>query len=145
LQRATNIQLKPICTKDTYMVRHPVLRNGLPIETCAFDRDEDNDTLHLGAYIDKKLIGVLTLLPNASDVQLRGMAVLPEMQKLGIGYQLILEAEKRVIQMGISLLWMNARLIAVPFYERCGYQKQGEKFRLPYSGDHYKMIKHLCA
>lgn len=145
MQRATNIQLKPICTKDTYMVRHPVLRNGLPIETCAFDRDEDNDTLHLGAYTDKKLIGVLTLLPNASDVQLRGMAVLPEMQKLGIGYQLILEAEKRVIQMGISLLWMNARLIAVPFYERCGYQKQGGKFRLPYGGDHYKMIKQLCA
>ena len=145
MQRATNIQLKPICTKDTYMVRHPVLRNGLPIETCAFDRDEDNDTLHLGAYTDKKLIGVLTLLPNASDVQLRGMAVLPEMQKLGIGYQLILEAEKRVIQMGISLLWMNARLIAVPFYEHCGYQKQGVKFRLPYGGDHYKMIKQLCA
>ena len=127
------------------MVRHAVLRNGLPLKTCAFDRDEDIDTLHIGAYANKKLVGVLTLLPNATDVQLRGMAVLPEMQKLGIGFQLILEAEKCVMSMGISLLWMNARLVAIPSYERCGYQKLGDKFRLPFGGEHYKMIKNLCA
>lgn len=145
LQRTTNIQLKPICTKDTYVVRHPVLRSGLAVESCAFDRDDDTNTLHLGAFVCEKLVGVLTLLPNATDVQLRGMAVLPEMQKLGIGFQLILEAEKCVMSMGISLLWMNARLVAIPFYERCGYQKLGDKFRLPFGGEHYKMIKNLCA
>ena len=98
-----------------------------------------------GLMLLKNSIGVLTLLPNATDVQLRGMAVLPEMQKLGIGFQLILEAEKCVMSMGISLLWMNARLVAIPFYERCSYQKLGDKFRLPFGGELYKMIKNLCA
>ena len=145
MQRSTNIQLKLICAKDTYMVRHPVLRKGLPIETCSFDRDDDSKTMHLGANVNNKLVGVLTILRNTSDAQLRGMAVLPEMQKQGIGHQLILEAERHVKKMGLSLLWMNARLAAIPFYERCGYQKQGHIFNLPYGGDHYKMIKHLCV
>ncbi|NCG04798.1 MAG: GNAT family N-acetyltransferase [Bacteroidetes bacterium] len=145
MHRVTNLRLKPIRTSDTYVVRHPVLRNGLPIESCVFDRDDDSNTLHLGAYMGEKLVGVLTLLPNKANVQLRGMAVLHEMQKKGIGYQLILEAENRIKNMRISLLWLNARLLAVPFYERFGYQKQGEMFNLYHGGNHYKMTKKLCV
>ena len=143
MQQTTNIQLKPVRTKDTYTVRHPVLRNGLPIESCAFDRDDDKNTLHLGSFINEELVGVLTLLPNETDVQLRGMAVLPELQGKGIGRLLVAEAEKCVRNMDMSTLWMNARLVAVPFYEACGYQKQGETFELPFGGTHYKMTKYL--
>lgn len=143
--RTTNIQFKRVSAKETYEVRHPVLRHGLPIETCAFERDEDSSTTHFGAYISEKLVGVVSLLHQQSDVQLRGMAVLPSMQGKGIGSQMITKAETHVKAMQISKLWMNARLVAVPFYERCGYQKQGELFKLPYGGDHYKMIKHLCG
>jgi ribosomal-protein-alanine N-acetyltransferase len=143
LQRTTNIQLKLICAKETYAVRHPVLRSGLPIETCAFDRDDDEKTVHIGSFLNEKLVGVLTLLANETDVQLRGMAVLSELQGKGIGRLLVAEAEKCVRDMGISTLWMNARLVAVPFYEACGYQKQGETFELPFGGTHYKMTKCL--
>lgn len=127
----------------TYAVRHPVLRSGLPIESCAFDRDDDENTVHFGSFINKELVGVLTLLANINDVQLRGMAVLPELQGKGIGMLLVAEAEKCVRDMDMSTLWMNARLDAVPFYETCGYQKQGETFELPFGGTHYKMTKYL--
>lgn len=143
MQRTTNIQLKPICAKETYAVRHPVLRSGLPIESCAFDRDDDENTVHIGSFLNEKLVGVLTLLPKETDVQLRGMAVLPELQGKGIGRLLVAEAEKCVRDMDMSTLWMNARLVAVPFYEACGYQKQGETFELPFGGTHYKMTKYL--
>ena len=125
-------------------MRHPVLRNGLPLESCAFDVDDEPNTLHLGAFIDNTLVGVLTLLPKPESVQLRGMAVLEHVQGQGIGKQLIAHAEQHVRQQNICTVWMNARLIAVPFYEACGYQKQGETFELPYGGTHYNMIKHLC-
>jgi len=144
LQKHTNIQFKQINATDTYAVRHPVLRKGLPLSSCAFDRDEDNKTIHLGAYLENKAVGVLTLLPNNKDVQLRGMAVLEKFQGQGVGKQLITHAENLVRQQNTCNLWMNARLIAIPFYASCGYQKQGDAFELPYGGIHYKMIKTLC-
>ena len=144
MQQNTNIQLKAICTKDTYVVRHPVLRNGLPLESCAFDVDDEPNTLHLGAFANDTLVGVLTLLPKPESVQLRGMAVLEHFQGQGIGKQLVAHAEQHVRQQNICTVWMNARLIAVPFYEACGYQKQGDTFELPYGGTHYYMLKNLC-
>lgn len=144
MHQTTNIQLKAICTEDTYAVRHPVLRNGLPIESCALDYDDEPNTLHLGAFTNDTLVGVLTLLPKPHSVQLRGMAVLEHFQGKGIGKQLVAHAEQHVRQQNICSLWMNARLIAVPFYKSCGYQKQGQTFELPYGGTHFKMIKYLC-
>ena len=144
MQRDTNIQFKQINTIDTYAVRHPVLRNGLARDSCAFDRDEDSGTIHLGAFFNQKHVGVLTLLPNPLDVQLRGMAVLKSHQGFGIGKMMMAKAEQVVRQLDKKMVWMNARLIAVPFYEACGYQKQGETFELPHGGTHYKMIKNLC-
>ena len=138
------MQFKQINATDTYAVRHPVLRNGLPLESCAFDRDEDSKTIHLGAYLENKAIGVLTLLPNSKDVQLRGMAVLTHHQGQGIGKQLLAKAEALVIDLEHNSVWMNARLIAIHFYASCGYKKQGDIFRLPYGGDHFKMTKNLC-
>jgi len=126
------------------VVRHPVLRKGLPLNTCAFDFDDAPNTLHLGAFANDILVGVLTLLNKTENVQLRGMAVLEAFQGQGIGKLLVAHAENQVRQQNICTVWMNARLIAVPFYEACGYLKEGETFELPYGGTHYKMTKHLC-
>jgi GNAT superfamily N-acetyltransferase len=145
LQKHTNIQFKQINATDTYAVRHPVLRNGLPLESCAFDQDEDSKTIHLAAYLENKAVGVLTLLPNSKDVQLRGMAVLTHHQGEGIGKQLLAKAEALVADLDHNSVWMNARLIAIPFYASCGYQKQGDAFELPYGGTHFKMTKNLCG
>jgi GNAT superfamily N-acetyltransferase len=72
------------------------------------------------------------------------MAVLKSHQGFGIGKMMMAKAEQVVRQLDKKMVWMNARLIAVPFYEACGYQKQGETFELPHVGTHYKMIKNLC-
>jgi GNAT superfamily N-acetyltransferase len=145
MDQTTNIQFKQLSTEETYPVRHAVLRSGLPISSCAFDRDDAPATVHLGAFADDTLTSVLTLLSNKTDVQLRGMAVLERFRGQNIGKQLVTHAENWVRRQNICVLWMNARLIAVPFYEACGYQKQGGTFELPYGGTHYKMTKHLCA
>jgi len=144
------IHIKSISALETHAVRHPVLRPGLPRETCVFDGDEVSDTLHLGAFLEYKIIGVLTLMTNppyacavVPNVQLRGMAVLDTERGKGIGAALVKAAERRVEQQKIGLLWMNARRIAVPFYQKMGYIIEGPGFDIPIAGPHHYMTKHI--
>ena len=47
-----NMNVKQIDAKDTYNIRNKILRPGLPVESCYFDGDNDDQTFHLGAYRD---------------------------------------------------------------------------------------------
>ena len=50
--------IKKISAEKTHAIRHPMLRQGRPIEDCVFDGDKDPKTIHLGAFIENKLVGV---------------------------------------------------------------------------------------
>ncbi len=150
------IQIIPITSRETYAVRHTVLRKGRPIEDCRFSGDELGTTFHLGAFEKDKIIGVGTFLMN-KDIdldqikhiklyqcyQLRGMAVLETAQGKGIGKKLLKHAEKLLIEKQIKTLWFNARVNATPFYKKLGYNIVSEQFLIPKVGDHYKMMKLL--
>lgn len=56
------IQIKFITPAETYVVRHPVLRVGKPVESCKLEGDEDPTTFHLGAYMVGQLVGVVSML-----------------------------------------------------------------------------------
>jgi len=47
-------QLKTITSKETWPVRHPVLRAGRPIEDVYMDGDNTPTTLHLGIYYKER-------------------------------------------------------------------------------------------
>src|SRR5690606_34782629 len=88
--------IKRITAIDTYVVRHPMLRENKPIETCAFEGDLDENTLHLGLYYQSDLIGVATFIKNNNQLfretnqyQLRGMSLLKPYQGKGLGKLLI--------------------------------------------------------
>ena len=53
--------IKEILAEETHCVRHPILRQGRPIEDCIFTADQEATTVHLGAYLDDKLVGVLSI------------------------------------------------------------------------------------
>jgi GNAT superfamily N-acetyltransferase len=40
----------------------------------------------------------------------------------------------------VRLYWCNARLIAIPFYEKLGWRIVSERFEIPYAGPHHKMV-----
>lgn len=145
-----NCKIKTVSPLTTYAVRHPVLRQGKPIASCAFPGDEDPTSLHLAAVFNEDVIGVVSVFTNATGVfsdlkqmQLRGMAVLPEAQGSGIGKMLVHAAEIYAKERGTTLLWFNARINAVHFYERLGYQIMGEAFEIEGIGTHYLMYKYL--
>lgn len=147
---ATLIEIKQITAIDTYPVRQPVLREGRPIEDCAFENDELPTTFHLGLYLNNNLAGVATYLKHKNatfktenQYQLRGMAILKEHQGKGLGELLIKEGEKVLKQKNTDLIWFNARENALNFYKRNGYNIIGGAFEVPLVGTHFVMYKSL--
>jgi GNAT superfamily N-acetyltransferase len=145
------LQIKKIQSTDTYSVRHPVLRKGKAIETCKFDHDEAVSTVHFGAFLDEKLIGVVSLFEKSNSAfedkkqfQLRGMAILEDYQKKGIGEKLIIFLENHVNASDRNaVIWLNARESAFKFYEKLNYSVTGNIFDIQDIGKHYLMFKRL--
>lgn len=144
------IDFKLISAKETYSVRHPVLRANRPISSCKFTGDDLETTLHIGAYQNSNLVGVATLLQSKNSAvldvnayQLRGMAIGNEQQGKGIGKKIINYAETILQEKNVLLLWMNARENAIPFYTKCGYTKDGSIFDIDKVGPHIVMFKKL--
>jgi GNAT superfamily N-acetyltransferase len=140
--------IKKITPKETYFIRNSVLRNGKPIETCYFDGDDLETTIHFGLYDDENCVGIVSVFQNKNDnfdedlqFQIRGMAVLEAHQNKGFGRQLIQHCEAYLKQEKTLLLWLNAREIAVPFYSKIGYSVTGKPFEIAEIGVHYCMIK----
>ena len=142
--------IKEITAAETFPVRHPVLREGKPIESCHFEGDDDIPTKHFGVFIDNALVAVASLYRNDSDLfdaknqlQLRGMAVLGDHRKKGYGEDLVIHAENYAKNQNASLVWFNARIIAVPFYRKLGYEILGAPFEIGDIGPHHIMYKIL--
>lgn|SRR5690606_1125687 len=143
------VQVRQISASETIPVRQPVLRKGLPVETCFFDGDELSTTVHFGVFEDENLVGVATLLDNSKDIfegkqlQLRGMAVLENVQGKGIGKILLEAGENYAKSRFFDLIWFNARTSAQSFYAKNGYLVMGEEFQIPGVGPHVVMYKKL--
>lgn len=143
------IKIKEISATDTYPVRNAVLRKGKSIQTCMFPGDDLPTTKHFGIY-NNHLIGVLSLFENNNPVfknlvqlQLRGMAILEDFQRHGLGEKLIKHYEEFLKSENETLIWFNARENAVVFYEKLGYQITGSVFDIEDVGKHYLMFKEL--
>lgn len=142
--------IKEIAFQDTFSVRHTVLREGKPIESCFFDGDDFEMTKHFGLYVNKKIMGVVSVYLNKNTIfnsskqfQIRGMAVLKDVQNSGFGKQLVKHCESYVLEQNGALIWFNARINAVPFYEKLDYKTLGNPFEIQDIGLHYLMYKKI--
>lgn len=139
--------IRPIRAAETHALRLPILRAGLPPESACFPGDDAAETIHFGAFAGERLVGIATLLraplPEHPELfrawQLRGMATLPEVRGQGRGRDLLLAALHHAREQSGDVLWCNARVPAVPFYERHGLAILGAEFEIPTAGPHRRM------
>lgn len=136
-------------------LRHAVLRHGLPREEAMFPGDDAPTSRHYGAFRGDQVLCCATL--HASEwegepaFQLRGMATAPEARRTGLGRRVTewMEADLRAAAgagEGVPLLlWCNARVPAVAFYEAMGWAVVSEPFEIPTAGPHVRMVKRLAA
>ncbi|QLE01885.1 GNAT family N-acetyltransferase [Galbibacter sp. BG1] len=143
-------KVREISAEEAHSVRHPVLRKGKPFDSAIFPEDSLKDTFHVGVVIDDVVAGTVTFIKNSNDnfkekaqYQLRGMAVSEEYQRKGIGEVMVKKAETLMLERGGKFIWLNAREVAVLFYEKMGYEKYGKSFLVPGIGKHFVMIKKM--
>lgn len=142
------IQLKEIKAEDTYAIRKAVLRKNMTLSH-EMPGDHDPDSVHLGVYDENKLLCTGSFMKNNRDeftghqYQLRGMATAEGSQRKGYGRILLEKAEDFFKVRGIDLIWCNARVSALEFYKKSGYETIGEVFVVPQIGPHYVMFKRI--
>ena len=123
-------------------LRFRVLRIGMPRGTEHYPKvDNDSRTKFLCAYVNQKMVGCSTLQVDSREgckYRIRGMAVDSEYRNKGIGSKIVNELQ-RIAEEEKTGIWCNARIKAVPMYERCGFQIVSEIFEIENIGPHYDM------
>jgi predicted GNAT family N-acyltransferase len=125
-------------------LRHRILRPGQAFEDTVYPGDELPDTVHLGAFHGERLVGVASLYREdraGPGWRLRGMATEPDVRGGGFGGALLAACAEHVAGSGGGELWCNARMAAVGFYRRAGFQVVSEEFDVPGIGPHVVMAR----
>jgi GNAT superfamily N-acetyltransferase len=135
---------------EVFPLRHAELRPGFPPDAARFDGDDEPTTRHFGAFLGDAgaLVGCASFMrrPWRGEPawQLRGMATRADHVRRGIGTRLLRFAEETLRAAGeLRLLWCNARLTAVPFYERVGWVIASDVFDVPTVGPHRVMVHRM--
>ncbi len=138
-------------------LRTAILRPTWTDRLATYDQDE-TVAVHVAAYRDGASApdGVGTVYAEAppeanrdeipaaayaagASWRLRGMATSDAARGTGLGRVVLEECFAVVRENGGRYLWCNARLVAVPFYERLGLAAVGPEFDIPGIGPHYVM------
>lgn len=142
------ISIREIKAEDTYPIRKKELRENIDLPE-KFTGDLDNSTFHLGLFEDDNLVTIVSFMKNnherliGEQYQLRGMATLQSYLKKGYGKKLVKRAEELLKEKKTEIIWCNARVIALNFYHKQGFEIIGEEFDIPQIGGHFVMYKKL--
>jgi len=128
----------------TVDLRDSILRRPLGLQFSAEELDAEKDSHHVVCYRGDRLVGCLVLRPlESGDVRMRQVAVVPELQRQGIGKALITYSEALARQNGYRRMILHARDTAVGLYEKLGYSRLGDQFE-EVTIPHWKMEKSLA-
>ena len=129
------ITVVDLTTDQTHSIRRSVLRRDTASDVVVFEGDDAPGTFHLGVEVDHRLVAISSWmqrrypdLPASQAHQLRGMATLPDSRGAGVGAELLLAGLARASDVGSSVVWARARVLAVPFYERHGFGTRGVEY-----------------
>ncbi|MDO3627395.1 GNAT family N-acetyltransferase [Mucilaginibacter sp. BT774] len=121
-----NLSIEQIRPELTWRLRQQVLYPAQKLYE--MELDEDQEGIHFGAFTDNKLVGIISLFQTDRSFQFRKLAVLSEYQKMGIGNALLQRVEEFAESEGGAMIWCNARVSAIGFYMKAGYEHTGKLF-----------------
>ena len=145
------MQLLEITATATHALRRSVLRVGTKTDTVVFDGDDESTTFHLGIRDGDELIAISTWmarrypdLPALAGYQLRGMAIDPTRRATGVGAALLSGGIDRCRSQAADLVWARARITALGFYERHGFETKGPEYTDLATGlPHIDIVRHV--
>jgi predicted GNAT family N-acyltransferase len=143
--------IKELPTADIKKLRFEVLwSHKASADVCIIEPDELETTFHLGAVLDKEVVGTSTFLIDINDkfdtknqYRLRAMATSPSVRGQQVGRQIIEKSIEKLKKMDIDLLWCDARLESTGFYDKLGFKMKGDIYNVPDIGPHKLMYIEL--
>jgi len=144
------LELRRASLDEILPLRHAVLRPGLPLHTARFDGDDEPATRHFGAFVAPTGAAVACVScirrrrEGADAWQVRGMATRADLAGRGIGRGLLTFALDALrAEGGPRLVWCNARVTALRFWERAGWTVASDVFEIPGVGSHRVLERRL--
>ncbi|MGH7237769.1 MAG: GNAT family N-acetyltransferase [Candidatus Saccharimonadales bacterium] len=120
------VHIEQIAPENTWRLRRDVLYPGQKM--FEMELEEDSCGIHLGAFKDDKLAGVVSLFQCGTDFQFRKLAVDPSAQNMGVGTELLKRLTDHARENGGTRVWCNARDTAFGFYLKAGFSHTGQQF-----------------
>ncbi len=129
---------------QSVQLRDAILRKPLGLEFTVEYLAKEYNYHHLVAYNEQlQMVGCLILVPLENQIaKMTQVAVREDQQGKGIGTALVAAFENYALDLGFKEIVLNARDVAIPFYEKLDYKKEGKPFT-EVSIKHYKMKKVL--
>jgi predicted GNAT family N-acyltransferase len=129
---------------DELELRYRVLREPLGHMRADVPFPFEHESLHLIALNDDgSVVGCVLFHPETPESgRLFQMAVVPALQRTGLGRRMVSALENELGRRGVAEVHLHARENVVPFYERLGYSAFGEPF-MEVSISHRHMHKKL--
>ena len=144
-------------------LRAAVLRPGLPADLSVYPGDDDPDTSHVAIRDgpDGPVVAVGSLLaqdppewlsrgprvPVAEAGErwwrIRGMATVEGRRGQGLGRQVLDSLLEAAARGGGGVVWCNARVPALDFYLRAGFEPVSAVFEEPLIGPHRTMLRRV--
>ena len=121
-----------------------VKEQNVPMELEIDEKDNSENTVHIGFFDNNKLIGVARLIDLDKDVIHIGRVVIDkEYRGQGIGREVIIGCEniaKQILKKEI-IIELSAQIQAEKFYESLGYNRVNDKIYLDAGIEHVDMRK----
>ena len=121
-----------------------VKEQKVPMELELDEKDNSENTIHIGYFNDNKLIGVARLIDLDKDVIHIGRVVIDkEYRGQGIGRELIIGCENIAQQIlkRKTIIELSAQIQAENFYKSLGYNRINDKIYLDAGIEHVDMRK----
>ena len=143
------LQLQP---EEIQQLRNEVLWPHKTFENCILETDRLSTTFHFGIQIEGLTVATVTLqqekshrLQQEKQYRLRAMAVREGYRGQGFGDAIVEAGLNHLRELGVEVVWCDARVAALNFYRRLQFEELEEEYEIPIIGLHRFMWKVLSS
>ncbi len=143
------LQLQP---EEIQQLRNEVLWPHKSFEQCVLETDHLPSTFHFGVKVEGLAVATVTLqqeknqrLQEEKQYRLRAMAVREGYRGQGFGDAIVESGLNHLRELGVEVVWCDARVAALNFYRRLHFNELEEEYEIPIIGMHRFMWKVLSS
>jgi GNAT superfamily N-acetyltransferase len=138
---SSGLRVELVAAADVRPLRHEVLRIGLPESSTHYPGDDAARAAHFALRLLEddspgEIVSVGTVLPDsppwepdrADSWRIRGMATRERVRGRGLGRRVLDALIGHAADHGGTLIWCHARIGALEFYRRAGFEPIGDEF-----------------